>query len=276
MKSRSVRRLLAVGAAGLLAPAVLTGTASATGTYPGETLSLAQDQPAVTGSAITFDAVGQQTDVEDYAGGFDLNVFAKDPSVDPTCAPSYPQEENASITDPTEQQVVIGDWQGMDDTFDVPFKLVFGQPGQVLLCAYSDWITDTAASAQMLVNVTQASTSGTTGTGSGGGTGSGTGTSTSTGTPATMAKPLTAKPRNTSRPKIKRSGKVVTCTKGSWVNAPTAFAYRWLAGGHGLAHAHSSRLTVSHSLRGRRLQCSVKATNAAGTATAGSRSLIVH
>src|SRR5581483_5944816 len=152
----SMKRLLILGLVGALAPAVMTGTASADGTYPGETLSLSQSASAVAGTATTFLASGQQTDVEDYAGGFDLNVFAKDPSVDPTCAPSYWEESNNTITDPSEERVVIGDWEGMDTSFSTPFKLVFDQPGQVLLCAYSDWITDTAASAQLLVTVAPA------------------------------------------------------------------------------------------------------------------------
>ena len=59
--------LLALGVAGVLAPGVLAGTASATGTYPGETLGLAQDGAAVVGPAVNFEAVGQQTNVEDYA-----------------------------------------------------------------------------------------------------------------------------------------------------------------------------------------------------------------
>ena len=207
-------------------------------------------------------------------GGFDLNVFAKDPSVDPTCAPSYPEEQNNSITDPSEQQVVIGDWQGPDESFDVPFKLVFAHPGQVLLCAYSDWITDTAASAQLLVDVTApASPPGSPG-------------STPTppappanpiapASPATGTKPP-AKPRNTSRPRLKRSGEFLSCSTGSWSNSPRGFSYRWLVSGRRLAKAKKSRLAVSPSLRGHKVQCSVRATNTAGTGTAVSHSLTVH
>ncbi len=259
--------------AGLLAPGVLAGTASATGTYPGETLSLAQDAPAVVGAAINFEAAGQQTDVEDYAGGFDLNVFAKDPSVDPTCAPSYPEEENDSITDPTEQQVVIGDWQGPEDSFDVPFKLVFAHPGQVLLCAYSDWITDTAASAQLLINVTSPPPSPASPVSAP--TPPGPGASPNPPAAATTGGQAVVKPRNTSRPRVKRSGRFLSCTKGDWSNTPSTFSYRWLVNGRGLLKANKSRLAVSRSLRGHRVQCSVRAANAAGTGTAVSHTLTV-
>lgn len=269
-----MKRLLILGVVGALAPAVMTGTASADGTYPGETLSLAQSGSAVAGTATTFVASGQQTDVEGYAGGFDLNVFAKDPSVDPTCAPSYWEESNNSITDSSEERVVIGDWQGMDTSFSVPFKLVFDQPGQVLLCAYSDWITDTAASAQLLVNVAPGAST----PSSPASTPPPTGPQTTPGapsSPATGGKVL-AKPRNTSRPKVKRAGRYLSCARGSWSNVPSGFDYRWLVNGHRLTKATKSRLAVSHSLLGHRVQCSVKATNAAGAATALSRSLAVH
>ena len=244
--------------------------ASATGTYPGETLSLTQDASAVVGPAVNFEAVGQQTDVADYAGGFDLNVFAKDPSVDPTCAPSYPEEVNNSITDPSEQQVVIGDWQGSDESFDVPFKLVFAHSGQVLLCAYSDWITDTAASAQLLVDVTAPASPGSAPTPP-----APPANPTAPASPATGTKAM-AKPRNTSRPRLKRSGKFISCTTGDWSNSPRGFSYRWLIGGRGLAKAKKSRLAVSPSLRGHKVQCSVRATNTAGAGTAVSHPLTVH
>jgi hypothetical protein len=115
----------------------------------GETLSIAQSGPAVAGQAVNFLATGQQTGVNDYAGGFSLEVFEKDPTVDPTCAASYWDETNNEITDPSELHFIIGDLQGTDTTFSVPFKAVLEKPGPVLLCAYSTWITDTAASATL-------------------------------------------------------------------------------------------------------------------------------
>jgi hypothetical protein len=256
---RGVRWCL-VGAVGLLAPAVLAGPAGATGSYPGETLSIAQSGPAVAGQAVNFLATGQQTDVNDYAGGFSLEVFEKDPTVDPTCAAGYWDETNNEITDPSELHFIIGDWQGTDTTFSVPFKAVFEKPGPVLLCAYSTWITDTAASATLTVNVTSQPATPPTGN-----------------VPSLpVTTPTVAKPVNQSPPKVSRLRNKLRCSPGSWSNSPASLSYRWMAGGHQLRGAKQSQLAVSRSLRGHEVRCSVIATNSAGTATALSRPVRVH
>jgi hypothetical protein len=146
-----------VAAAALALPAIAAAPASATGSYPGETLTVAPNGPDVVGKVGNFVASGQQTDVDQYAGGFDLNVFAKDPTVDSTCAPDYVSEGNTGITEP-ELRVVVGQWQGPGQTFSVPFKIQFNNsPGPVLLCAYSTWVTDTAAAAVLRFNVVRTS-----------------------------------------------------------------------------------------------------------------------
>jgi hypothetical protein len=80
-------------------------------------------------------------------------VFAKDPRTAPTCAPDYVSEGNAAITDPSELRVAVGLWQGPGQTFSVPFTVTFPTAGPRLLCAYSTWVTDTAAAAQLRVSV---------------------------------------------------------------------------------------------------------------------------
>ncbi len=252
-----------VSAAGLLGSAVVAAPANATGAYPGETLSVSQVGPAVAGQATNFLATGQQTDVDDYAGGFSLDVFEKDPSVDPTCSPSYWNESQNVISDPAELHFIIGDWQGLNTTFSVPFKAVFEKPGRVLICAYSEWLTDTAASAQLTVNVTAPNS----GPGpSGGGS--------QTAPPPT--KQAVTRPLNTGRPRVVRSGRELTCNKGKWSGAPTAFAYGWLVNGRASGHLHSPKLTISRALRGHRLRCTVRAANAGGETRAVSRPLVVH
>jgi hypothetical protein len=151
-------RLVALGAVGLMVMAALAGSASATGSYPGETLALALQGSAVVGKEANFVASGNQTDVNTYNSGgnysaFSLVVYAKDPRVDPTCAASYPAEQNAAIGDPNESQVVFGLGQGTGMTFSVPFKFVLARTGPVLLCGYSEiYGSDTAASAQLQFN----------------------------------------------------------------------------------------------------------------------------
>jgi hypothetical protein len=113
-----------LGATALLLPAIVAAPASATGaSYPGETLSLAQSGPAVVGQADTFVASGQSPD--EQTGGYALDVFQKDPHVDPTCAPSFLEEENTHITEiATERWPVIGLFLGQTTkTFSEPFKI---------------------------------------------------------------------------------------------------------------------------------------------------------
>jgi hypothetical protein len=157
-------RLAALGVVGLMVVAALAGSARATGSYPGETLTLALQGPAVVGKEANFVASGNQTDVNTYNNGgsysaFNLDVYAKDPRVDPTCGASYPAEQNAAIGDPSETEVVIGLGQGTGMTFSVPFKFVLARTGPVLLCGYSEiYGTDTAASAQLRFNAVSAAT----------------------------------------------------------------------------------------------------------------------
>jgi hypothetical protein len=249
------RTLCLLGAVGLLGPAVLAAPAAATGSYPGETLSIAQSGPAVAGQAVNFLATGQQTDVNDYAGGFSLDVFEKDPSVDPTCAASYWDETNNAITDPSELHFIVGDWQGTDDTFSVPFKAVFNKPGPVLLCAYSTWITDTAASATLTVNVASPAPT--------------------VVTPVNQA-PTVLTPVNQAPPRVSQVHHKLRCSPGSWSNSPASFSFRWLSRGRPVPGAKHAQLTVSRSLRGRQVRCSVSAANSAGSATALSRPVLVH
>src|SRR5579862_1708037 len=147
-----IRHAASAAAALAFAALVVPTAADATGSYPGETLALSAPATVTAGQAVTLTASGSQTDVDSYAGGFDLEVFAKDPSVDPTCASSFMGEMTTYLTESsTEQRIVIGLWQGPDTSFDLPVKVVFDHSGPVLLCAYSDWVTDTAAAAQLTV-----------------------------------------------------------------------------------------------------------------------------
>jgi hypothetical protein len=81
-----------------------------------------------------------------------------------------------------------------------------------------------------------------------------------------------AKPKNLKRPRVKRSGKRLTCGRGKWSNA-SKYSYRWLVKGKKRASGRSFRVT--RKVRGRTVRCSVTASNAAGTTTAVSRALRV-
>lgn len=255
------RALLAtpVGVGALALAAIAPASAGATGSYPGETLSLKQTGPATVGPVSSFEAFGQQTESETDAGGFALQVFYKPPSVDPTCGASYGEENNTWGADlANELHPVVGDWQGSGTTFSVPFKIEFDKPGAELICAYSTWSFDTAASAQLTVQVAGAP-----------------GTST-TPTPTSTSTSAPLRPSDTTKPRVSRSGTKLMCSPGTWASSPTSYSYSWLSNGHALAGAHAHALSVSHKLHGHRVQCSVTASNAVGRTTAISSPYRVH
>jgi len=233
---------------------------------------LTETSPAVVGVAVNFQASGAQTDVESDAGGFSLEVFYKPTSVDPTCAPSYLGENNTWGGDlANEFHPVVGLWQEMGTSFSVPFKIAFEKAGTMIICAYSEWATDTAAAAQLTVEVAAApgsnSTSGSSPAANPG----------PTATPNATPNPSPAmRPMNTSKPHVKRSGNKLTCNPGTWADSPTGYSYSWLLNGHRQNGDHSPTLSVSHKLRGHSVQCSVTASNAAGHTTAISSPYRVH
>jgi hypothetical protein len=242
-------------AAAALVPMALPATpAGATGAYPGETLRLVQEAPAVQGHETNWVASGQQAQVNDYAGGFNLEVFAKDTNVDSSCSPSYLGEEQAELGDEThELQIVIGIWQGPGTTFSVPFRYIFPMTGKVTLCAYSVYITDTAAAASLVVGISAASSPATT-------------------QPVT---PAAVKPVNTALPNISQSVKTLTCIRGSWRNA-VSFAYAWLVNSKVRPSATDETLPVTSTLKGHNVICRVTAYNSVWDTPASTRSFLVH
>jgi FG-GAP repeat len=77
----------------------------------------------------------------------------------------------------------------------------------------------------------------------------------------------TAAPANTARPKISgtaKSGKKLACSKGSWTNTPTSFAYQWNRDGTPIPGAAKTPYAVQKLDEGLTLTCSVTASNAIG------------
>ena len=220
--------------------------AGATGSYPGETLALTVPGPVVQGQQTTFIASGEQTDVAQYAGGFALQVFAKDQSVSPTCSPTYPGEQQASVGQKYEQLIVVGLWQGQGTTFRVPFVYTFPETGRVVLCAYSTWVTDTVASASLTVSVT------------------------ARGSATTPSKPIVVV-----SPRITQSSDVLTCHRGTWRKA-LSYAFSWWVRGRRDSGATDETLPVTNGLKGRPLVCEVTGYNQAGRTAAASHPFFVH
>ena len=196
-------------------------------------------------------------------------MFEKPQAIDPTCAPEYDGENNTWGSDlANEFHPVVGLWQGPGQSFSVPFKIVPDRAGPMLVCAYSVWsFGDTAAVAPPLtVEVAAAA-------------GSAPAPAPGNSAPTVNSAPNpgpTARPADTTKPHVTRSGKKLTCNPGTWSGNPTGYAYGWLLNGHRQNGAHSRTLAVSHKLRGHKVQCSVTASNAGGQVTAVSSPFPVH
>jgi hypothetical protein len=95
---------------------------------------------------------------------------------------------------------------------------------------------------------------------------------------ATMTTTITSvsRPVNTTRPRVTRSGDTLSCSVGRWQNAPVNYSYRWLVAHKVKNGAHGRTLRSARKLRGRSVQCSVTASNSAGSATATSAAVKVH
>ncbi len=80
-------------------------------------------------------------------------------------------------------------------------------------------------------------------------------------------------PVNTGLPAVTGTpvaGGAVLCTNGTWVNDPTAFAYQWNRDGAAIAGATSAPYVITPADVGRKLTCTVTASNAGGSAAATS------
>ena len=80
-------------------------------------------------------------------------------------------------------------------------------------------------------------------------------------------------PGNTARPAISgvaEVGRTLACSRGSWTNDPTSFAYAWKRDGAAIAGATSSQHRVTGVDVGRPITCTVTASNGGGTGTATS------
>lgn len=82
------------------------------------------------------------------------------------------------------------------------------------------------------------------------------------------------RPVNTRRPTVKRSGKELTCNRGSWHSAKS-YAYAWTVNGKVKHGARGAKLAVNNSLKKHSVVCRVTASDKAGRTTASSRAFHV-
>jgi hypothetical protein len=224
------------------------------------TLNLSAPATAVVGQPFVIQASG--TDPTDQ-GALYLEIDSIATSVATSCPTGY--LDAAQLATSTGGGLVAFDQRENLDaagSFSVPVGYTPKAAGQWLFCGYTDdGATDTLATSSVAVNI-QAPGSAPPGPGS---------------PPASGSPPAAvAKPADTTRPRVSRSGSRLRCRPGAWSNDPSSYAYRWLVNGRARAGAHSATLAVTRGLRGHRVQCSVRAANAAGAATAVSAALKIR
>jgi hypothetical protein len=94
----------------------------------------------------------------------------------------------------------------------------------------------------------------------------------------TVTTPPVVRPANSSPPQISgtpTSGKTLSCSEGVWTGSPIGYGYEWAVDGTPIAGAITSTYRVQAADEGTSLTCTVTATNAAGSAAANSRGVLV-
>jgi hypothetical protein len=228
------------------AGALALGLAASPAPAANFTLSLSAPATAVVGQPFVIQASG--TDPTDQ-GALYLEIDSIATSVATSCPTGYLSA--AQLATSTGGDLVAFDQRENLDaagSFSMPVGYTPKAAGQWLFCGYTDdGATDTLATSSVAVNIQAAA-----------------------GAPPASGPPpaAVAKPSDTTRPRVTRSGSRLRCSAGAWSNDPTSYAYRWLVSGRATKGAHRATLAVTRRLRGHKVQCSVRASNAAGAATA--------
>ena len=267
MKARNPRRApgAVLAATSAAAVAALFAPAAATAS---STLTVALQGEARQGQVATFVASGTNSDPE--SGSNYLHIYAKDANVDPTCAPTQDQESQTFMNNVFEpatagayDSLATGQLESYGPgSFNIQIKKAFSTPGPKLLCAYSTFIAITTVATQLTVNVAPAGQVNNDSTQGGQ-------VPTTPGEQSDDVPNTVAKPANQSRPRLKRSGRRLSCQRGTWTNA-TRYKYAWVVNDRVKRGASRRTLTLNRRFRGS-VKCRVTAYNAAGRKTAVSR-----
>jgi hypothetical protein len=146
---RTISIALAVAALALLALPTLAAAGETSPYYPGSTLTVKLATKPRAGKVTTLIASGENTSGE---LNFGLEMFAKLAKEDPTCMPTYEEELNSSINEKGESSIYQGESAEGRGPFQLPIKAEFN-PVKVVICAYSIYVTDTAANDRIVFTV---------------------------------------------------------------------------------------------------------------------------
>jgi hypothetical protein len=238
--------LMAIGAAVVAAPAAMAGT---------YTLNLSAPPTPAVGQTTIIQATGSNPP-DDFFSSW-LDVAAIPASVLSACPAGYLNASQIASSTSSQggENVATALREDVDSAgnFAMPLAWTPSVPGRFLICGYTnDGATATLATSFLTMTVAGGPSSG----------------------PDPVQPPSGAKPANVAKPRVTRSGRKLRCSAGTWSNGPTAMSFRWLV--NGKRGASGRKLSVTRKLRGRRVQCAVTASNAAGATTAVSRTLRVR
>jgi hypothetical protein len=245
--------------------AALGATASPALATDGFSLQFSGSSNLLAGNPVVLTAIGKNPGWTDYpyATYLDAEVFL--PSAVPTCPAT--QDAAGQLAPSTGGAIVAFDVQVNSDpagNFSIPVGFTPSGSGPLLVCGYTAGLAgETLATASLTVAVQSAAPP----------------TPAPT-TPAPTAPapttPAAVRPASVTAPRLTRAGRQLICGTGSWANNPTRFSYRWRVGGHTKPGARGRTLIVAGRLRGHKVQCSVTATNSAGSSTALSKPFSVR
>jgi hypothetical protein len=229
--------VVGIGVVGLLpSRAVADGTAP---DYPSSVLHVSVTGPKVANRPVTIVASGSnQMTALGTPIDYGLYLFLVNPKLLPgPCATSEATEEtNISNNTAAGRQLNYEQFnEGESGPFTIKVPFTPGGGGTLLVCAYSEYVTDDAAWASTEAVVTGGA------------------------------------PTNTVRPKLTRHGKRLTCARGSWSGQPSAYSYRWRLNGK-TSPDKQNALTLNSKQHGSAV-CTVTAKNASGSKSASSRPL---
>jgi hypothetical protein len=254
MNTRTFHCLQRTAAAAGVLVAFAAGTTPALGaTY---TLNLSAPPTAVIGQPMIIQATGANP-ADDFFSSW-LDVDAIPTSVLSTCPSGYLNASQVASSTFAQggENLATALREDVDSagSFSMPIGYTPRTPGRFLICAYTnDGATATLTTASLTLDVQ------------------------GTGTPApgpSSTSPLPhriERPANVKQPRVTRSGRNLVCSRGRWSGSPSRYSYRWLVNGNAKRGASGRTLRVTRKLRGRRVQCTVTASNAAGETRVASR-----
>jgi hypothetical protein len=214
--------------------------------YPGSTLHITVTQVAATEAIVTGTGTNVPLTLEGQPtlNDFQLQLFEENETLVPfPCYEDYGDELNTAVNNDLAvtflTQGTVSEGDGGPFTISLPVPLY--ATGPVRFCAYnSDNFTDTTAWSTADITV------------------------------ASGSQGANAKPAASSRPRVKRSGRLLRCSPGHWSGSPASYKYRWVVVHKAGVAGRNASLTVTRRLRGHRVECWVTAKNSAGSTTATS------